>query len=80
MTAQQPQRRFQGPHHDGWITTSQAAQLLGVGQKTLVRWHTEGRLNGKIRIQSTLGGHRRILESDVLALRATLEQTGEATS
>lgn len=43
------------------IAIKEAANLLGVDQKTLRRWES----NGKISSQKTVGGHRRYLLSDI---------------
>jgi predicted site-specific integrase-resolvase len=61
-----------------WITTVEAGQILAVDFKTIARWHDEGRLarNG-IRVQRTIGGHRRLFEPDVRAAAAKLTHTAE---
>lgn len=47
------------------IAIKEAANLLGVDQKTLRRWEA----NGKISSQKTVGGHRRYLLSDIEAMQ-----------
>lgn len=47
------------------IAIKEAANLLGVDQKTLRRWES----NGKISSQKTVGGHRRYLFSDIEAMQ-----------
>ena len=58
--AQEPNMR-----PDTYITTGEAARLLGVSPKTVTRWASEGR----ILHQLTLGGHRRYSLRAVLAIR-----------
>ncbi|MGH9224298.1 MAG: helix-turn-helix domain-containing protein [Acidimicrobiales bacterium] len=50
---------------DTYLTPRQAASLLGVCSRTVTRWADLGHLP----FITTLGGHRRFRESDVLALR-----------
>ena len=50
---------------DLYLTPGQAAELLGVCSRTVARWADLGHLP----FITTLGGHRRFRESDVLALR-----------
>jgi len=47
------------------IAIKEAANLLGVDQKTLRRWES----NGKISSQKTIGGHRRYLLSDIESMQ-----------
>jgi excisionase family DNA binding protein len=47
-----------------WLTTSQAAERLGVHPKTVTIWAREGRLRAYL----TPGGHRRFRAEDVDAL------------
>jgi DNA-binding transcriptional MerR regulator len=56
-------------HSGGWLSSGPAAAILQVHLKTLARWDQEGRLkeNG-VRVQKTLGGHRRYSEQDLRAL------------
>jgi predicted site-specific integrase-resolvase len=64
-----------------WITTSDAAQILGVDWRTIGHWHKEGRLTkAGIRVQRTLGGHRRLFEPDVRAAAAKRTRTGTAVT
>lgn len=44
-----------------WLTLSAAARQLEVSPATIRRWCDEGRLS----VRRTLGGHRRVLRSDV---------------
>lgn len=46
----------------------EAAELFGVDRRTIARWNAVGLLSA----QRTAGGHRRIRESDALALLAEL--------
>lgn len=50
---------------DLYLTPGQAAELLGVCSRTVARWADMGHLP----FITTLGGHRRFRESDVIALR-----------
>ena len=47
-----------------WLTTSEAAERLGVHSKTVTVWAREGRLRAYL----TPGGHRRFRVEDVDAL------------
>lgn len=47
-----------------YITTGQAAELLGVSPKTVARWANQGKLPHII----TLGGHRRFPKHELLRL------------
>jgi excisionase family DNA binding protein len=53
---------------DPYITTGQAAKLLGVHLRSVVNYIERGEIDSA----STPGGHRRIRTSDVLALAAKL--------
>lgn len=44
-----------------WISTKQAAELLGVSQRTIQNWVDEGKLNSS----RTAGGHRRLNPAEV---------------
>lgn len=44
------------------LTTTEAAKLIGVDSKTLVRWANKD----KIKCHKTLGGHRRFKFEDVM--------------
>lgn len=46
---------------DQWISTKQAAELLGVSQRTVQNWVDEG----KLKSTRTAGGHRRLNPEDV---------------
>jgi excisionase family DNA binding protein len=62
---------------DTWLSTRQAAALLGVGTTSIKRWADEGLL----RCEKTIGGHRRFLRASVLELkRATSTPAGESPS
>ena len=50
---------------DVYVTPGEAAELLGVCSRTMARWADMGHLP----YITTLGGHRRFREADVLALR-----------
>ncbi len=53
-----------------WLSTKEAAQLLDVSQRTIQNWVD----TGKLKSTKTLGGHRRLMRSDVegfLVLRAS---------
>ena len=52
-------------NHD-YLSSREAAQLLGVGTTSIKRWAEEGGL----RCIKTAGGHRRFLRADVLAFRS----------
>lgn len=58
-----PRRLGMAPRY---VTTHQAAVLLGVSAATVVNWVTAGHLAA----HRTLGGHRRIPSSELLALAA----------
>jgi len=49
-----------------YLSTSEAAELLGVGTTSIKRWSEEGVL----RCMKTSGGHRRFLRADLLAFRS----------
>jgi excisionase family DNA binding protein len=61
---------------DGYLLGSEAAAILHVSPKTVSRWAAEGKLPH----QKTLGGHRRYLESDILALADSLVVPATDTS
>jgi excisionase family DNA binding protein len=44
-----------------WLSTKEAAQLLDVSQRTIQNWVD----TGKLKSTKTLGGHRRLMRSDV---------------
>ncbi|WP_442497280.1 response regulator [Methylobacter sp. sgz302048] len=44
-----------------WLSTKKAAQLLDVSQRTIQNWVD----TGKLKSTKTLGGHRRLMRSDV---------------
>lgn len=48
------------------LTTGQAAMLMGVRPSTIQRWCDSGRLECIV----TMGGHRRVKRTDILALAA----------
>lgn len=53
------------PENGELLSIGEAAQLLGVHSDTVRRWTDSGRL----RASRTLGGHRRYLKADVMAIR-----------
>jgi excisionase family DNA binding protein len=53
-----------------WLLTWEVAHLLHMSPKTISRWAAEGKLPHT----TTLGGHRRYPESQILALRDQLTQ------
>jgi excisionase family DNA binding protein len=62
------------PDSERLLTPAEVAAMFRVDPKTVTRWARDGRLTA-IR---TLGGHRRYLESEVLALlRTAHSQAGE---
>ncbi len=62
-------RQAGAEHGDEYLTTTQAARLLGVSPRTVSRWADEGRIAYLV----TLGGHRRIARSVVEQTRALME-------
>lgn len=54
--------------NEKYITTREAAHLLGVTVRTVQNWVDSGKLSAKL----TLGGHRRLRDSEVDALVAEL--------
>lgn len=56
-------------------TVKQASEILGVHSKTTQKWNREG----KIRVVRTLGGRRRILESEIKRLLRIREENGLIT-
>ncbi len=52
------------PRDPEFLTAGQAAVLMGVCARTIVKWSREG----KIPHAKTLGGHRRYLRAEILAL------------
>lgn len=55
------------------LTPSQAAQVLGVSSRTVIRWADNGQLDLETR---TLGGHRRFRRSVVEGFRDRLAEKG----
>ncbi len=55
-----------------WLTLGAASQLLGVSESTIRRWADAG----EIRSYRTTGGHRRILEEDLLQMVAGTAPSG----
>ena len=47
-----------------YLTPREAAQMLGVSPKTVVRWAAEGRIPSLV----TLGGHRRFKRDQIVEL------------
>lgn len=56
----------QAPDSEAWLTTGEVARLFHVAPPTVRAWDRIHRLT----IERTLGGHRRYLQSEVLALKA----------
>lgn len=54
----------QYPMSDLWISTKQAAELLGVSQRTIQNWVDDG----KLKSSKTAGGHRRLNPEEVRKL------------
>ncbi len=52
------------PRDPEFLTAGQAAALMGVCSRTIVKWSREG----KVPFRLTLGGHRRYLRAEILAL------------
>lgn len=52
------------PRRERFLRTSEVAYLLHVSPKTVARWAKEGRLP----YLSTLGGHRRFPESQIVTM------------
>jgi excisionase family DNA binding protein len=62
------------PETERLLTPAEVASMFRVDPKTVTRWARDGRLTAV----RTLGGHRRYLESQVLALlRAARAASGE---
>ena len=59
-----PRRPKAAAPGDNYVTPAQAAAMLGVSSRTIGRWAALGHLP----YITTLGGHRRFRESDVLRL------------
>lgn len=53
-----------------WLTLGAASELIGVSESTIRRWADAGEINS----YKTRGGHRRILETDLLRLVANQHQ------
>ena len=66
MTATDPM------HDQPHIRIGQAAEMLGVSVETVRRWETEGRLN----VERTEGGQRRVSLSEVTRLLAERRRAG----
>lgn len=68
--------------NERWISTKQAAELLGVSQRTVQNWVDEG----KLKSSRTAGGHRRLDQDEVNKFiqdnyrRQTQESPAEAKS
>ena len=57
---------------DVLLTPSEVAAILHVDPKTVTRWAIAGKVNSV----RTPGGHRRFLKSEILALRAGVDYSG----
>jgi excisionase family DNA binding protein len=53
---------------DEYLTTGEAAQLLGVSPKTVSRWADQGRIVYLV----TIGGHRRFARSVIEQTRVSM--------
>ncbi len=53
---------------DGYLTTGEAARLLGVSPKTVSRWADQGRIVHLV----TIGGHRRFARSVIEQTRVAM--------
>lgn len=49
---------------DTWLSTGEAATLVGVDRRTIIRWADTGRIHG---VRITLGGVRKISKESLLA-------------
>ncbi len=65
-----PRQAGESPEDDEYVTTGEAARLLGVAPRTVARWADEGRIAYIV----TLGGHRRFARSVIQETRAWMEQ------
>lgn len=73
MVAPQPKHimskpQIVAPAGDKFLTTKQAAEKLGVTLRTVQNWFNSGRVQGC----TTMGGHRRIRQSEVDRLLASM--------
>ncbi len=64
-----PGERSAHADDEEYLTSSEAARLLGVSPKTISRWADDGRIASIV----TLGGHRRFARSVVEQTRASME-------
>jgi len=62
------------PDTERLLTPAEVAAMFRVDPKTVTRWARDGRLTA----MRTLGGHRRYLESEVLALLRAAHGTDES--
>jgi excisionase family DNA binding protein len=61
------------PETERLLTPAEVASMFRVDPKTVTRWARDGRLTAV----RTLGGHRRYLESQVLALLRAAHSAGD---
>jgi excisionase family DNA binding protein len=61
------------PETERLLTPAEVAAMFRVDPKTVTRWARDGRLTAV----RTLGGHRRYLESEVLALLRAARSAGD---
>ncbi len=54
-----------------YLTPREAAQMLGVSPKTVVRWAAEGHIPSLV----TLGGHRRFKREEILELLQRMSES-----
>jgi len=50
-----------------WMTPAEFALALNVDERTVSRWAKSGRLDGRVRVVRTPGGHRRYNRADTAA-------------
>jgi len=59
---------------DVYMTPQEVAAFFRVDTKTITRWSKLGKFDGKVRTRTTLGGHRRYRQADVLAFAAATDR------
>ena len=63
------------PAQREYLTPREAAQMLGVSPKTVVRWAAERRIPSLV----TLGGHRRFKREEIEALLQRMSEADESS-